>query len=94
MFITGNGQTRHSVTLNLYATMNKLMQKDLPNSFRFDIENAFVVTVLSIQSKDIDKGTTWGVQHLMGDEGSYLPNCKTSWVIALHALALLFWHFH
>ena len=28
-----------------------------------------------------------------GDDGSYLPNCQTNLVIALHALSLLFWHF-
>ena len=28
-----------------------------------------------------------------GDEVSYLPNCQTNLVIALHAPSLLFWHF-
>ena len=28
-----------------------------------------------------------------GDEGSYLSNCQTNLVIALHAPSLLFWHF-
>ena len=27
-----------------------------------------------------------GARQLMGDEGSYLPNCQTILVIALHAL--------
>ena len=30
---------------------------------------------------------------LMGDEGSYLPNCQTNLVIALHALSLLLCNF-
>ena len=28
-----------------------------------------------------------------GDEGSYLPNCQTNLVIAIHPPSLLFWHF-
>ena len=34
-----------------------------------------------------------GAQQLTGNEGSYLPNCKTNLVIFLHALYQLFWHF-
>ena len=34
-----------------------------------------------------------GAQQLMGDKGSYLPNCQTNLVIDLYAPSLLFWNF-
>ena len=34
-----------------------------------------------------------GALQLMGDEGSYLPNCPTNLDIVLHTLSPLFWHF-
>ena len=34
-----------------------------------------------------------GVQQLTGDEGLYMPNCQTIFVVVLHALSLLLCHF-
>ena len=34
-----------------------------------------------------------GERRLKGDEGSYLPNCQTNFVIVLHALSTLFCNF-
>ena len=39
--------------------------------------------------KALDKYGAWS-SLVEGDEGSYLPNCQTNLVIALHALFLLF----
>ena len=39
-----------------------------------------------------DRDYSWN-SLVKGDEVSYLPNCQTNLVIALHAPSLLFWHF-